>query len=102
MAYATADEEPSSNMSKNVVLSGGPHFHTLIFKGVVQGKAITVLVDVVATHNFIDSSFMMFPPCTHLGVKCNRNIQEARCVLGGKSQVKYCHLILTPLFRAQY
>ena len=38
-------------------------------------------------------------PFTHLEVKRNKNIQAARCVLGGKSWVKYCHLILNPPFR---
>ena len=28
-----------------------------------------------------------------------KNLQATRCVLGGKSRVRYCHLILTPLFR---
>ena len=41
----------------------------------------------------------LLSPFTHLGVKHNINIQASRCVLGGKSQVKYCHLILTPPFR---
>ena len=43
--------------------------------------------------------WVVFPPFTHLGVKRIRNIQAARCVLGGNSRVKYSHLILTPPFR---
>ena len=35
-----------------------PHFNTLIFKGVVEGKAIIILLDKGATHNFIDTSLV--------------------------------------------
>ena len=43
----------------------------------------------------------MLPSFMHLGgLGCRgRNIQATKCVLGGKSRIKYCHLILTPPFR---
>ena len=43
---------------KIAVLNGVPWYHTLRLKGVLQGQRITVLVDVGATHNFIDASLL--------------------------------------------
>ena len=35
-----------------------PRFHTLRFKGNIQGQKVTVLVDGGATHNFIDATLV--------------------------------------------
>ena len=45
--YGTIDEEKPLPKGGNIaVLTGGvPRYHTLIFKGVVQGKRVTILVD---------------------------------------------------------
>ena len=55
VAYQIEYEEPHLEVRKNSVLLGVPRFHSLIFKGVVQGKEFNVLVDVGDTHNFIDT-----------------------------------------------
>jgi hypothetical protein len=39
-------------------LSGVPRYNTLRLKGLIQGQCMTVLVDVGATHNFIDASLV--------------------------------------------
>ena len=34
------------------------------------------------------------------GLSCRgRNLQATKCILGDKSQIKYCHFILAPSFR---
>ena len=45
---------------------------------------------------------MKFPCVVTLhtpGGKRSKNLEVAWCVLGGKSRVRCCHLIQTPLFR---
>ena len=48
-----------------------------------------------------ETKVVVLAPFTYLGGLgfCGSNLQATKCVLGGKSRVKCCHLILTPPFR---
>lgn len=39
-------------------LSGAPRYHSFRVRGILQGQRVTVLIDIGATHNFIDKGLV--------------------------------------------
>ena len=61
------------------------------------------LVIGLGSDSALKSPSMEFVAASHtLGGYRSKNLQVARCVLGGKSRVRCCHLILTSLFRQNF
>jgi hypothetical protein len=59
-AQPKGETKPRREVKRGTIatLSGVPRYNTIMIKGCIQGKRMTILVDSGATHNFIDASLV--------------------------------------------